>query len=219
MPEVIELTKGSRLVVAQEPNPMNPRVPGDVICGTYTPAWNSVWSQRVDAPIPLYDFPGRIVDAVDQLVDKVDDADAAIERWGWLNFEHVIQRHGQTYWYCDRNTFDHLHGGPFDRENQASVIESEVREYEAYLRGDARVVTFQRLAQFRRVTRKFHEKQDDLLEVWENVDYVGDVYFDPSYDAVEVAYEHFFSAMTRKEQTILTAMIDLHMAERALPPE
>lgn len=198
---------------------MNPRVPGDVICGTYTPAWDALWSRRMDAPAALYDFPGRIVEAVDHLSERIDEADAAIDRWGWLNHERVIKRHGDTYWFCDRNTFEHLHGGPFNRENQEAVIDSEVREYEAYLRGDARVVTFQRLAQFKRVTRKFHDKQEDLLSVWENVDYVGDVYFDPSYDAVEVAYEHFFSAMTRKEQAILTAMIDLHMAERALPPE
>lgn len=217
MPEVIELTKHSRLVIAQDVNPMDPRVPGDVICGCYTPPWDALWGFNQEGPAPLYDFPGNLVEAVEKFERQMDDE--LLERWAWAAHGLVVQRHGKTFWYCDANVFERLHGGPFDKENQEAVIAAEVTEYERFLRGDARVVTLQRLAQFKRVTQKFHDKQEDLLEVWENVAYQGDVYFDPQYDAVEVAYDYFFAQMTRREQAVLTAMVDQHRAERALPQE
>jgi hypothetical protein len=217
MSEVIELTKHARLVIAPDPNPIDPRVPGDVICGTYTPPWDALWGFATEGPAPLYEFPGRIVEAVEKFEREFDDE--LLERWAWVTHNRVVHRHGRSFWYCDENMFNHLHGGPFDRENQAAVIEAEAAEYEAFIRGDARVVTFQRLAQFKRVTRKYHEKQEDLLEVWENVAYVGDVYFSVGYSAADVAYDQFFGAMTRKEQAVLTAMVDQQRAERALPTE
>lgn len=217
MTEVIDLTKHARLVVAPDPNPSNPREYGAVITGTYTAPWAATWGRSVEGPPALYDHPGRLVEAVEHFEDTVvDRVDEAIERWSWVTHGLVIRRWENTYWYCDRNMFEHLYGGEFDRDNQLAVIESEHSEYESYVRGDARVVTFQRLARFKRVTRKYHEKQEDLLEVWENVAYIGGSYLDDTYGPAEVAFEYFFAEMSRKEQAVVTAMVDQHRVERAL---
>lgn len=216
MPDVIELTSKTRLVIGQEPNPQSPRIEGECITGTYTPP--SWWGHPTEGPSPLYDHPGNIVEADDKLAPLMEDEPyAAVSRWSRANYGVEVVRLGETYWYCDRHMFDELHGGEFTSEVQRAVIAAEAEAYQAYLRGDARFIAFQRLAHFRRTTKKYHEKQEDLLRVWEEIDTLRDVYLDEGYSVADAANEYFFSLMNQRERAVLTAMLDSEATERALP--
>jgi hypothetical protein len=213
MEDVIELTDRTRLVITPDPVPLDVRDPEVCITGCYTPP--SWWGHPTEGPAALHDFPGNIVEADDRLwADDSWEPERAIKRWAWSFYGLELQRHGATYWYCDRNMFDSLHGGEFTREVQSEVIRSEREDYRRYVDREARIVTLQRLARFRRTTRKYHEHHQDLLEVWETIASVGDTYLDPSYTEADVAFECFTPHLTKKELTIVTAMIDSQRTER-----
>jgi hypothetical protein len=221
MTDMVQLTKSARLVIAPDPLPSNPRTTGDRVTGVYTPPYAALWGFNVEGPPALYDYPGRIVEAFDLYSQElgIERAAEILARWSMIHHGLVLRRINNSFWFCDRNMFEHLIGGPFTAEMQAEVIEQEATEYRMYEEGEANVVTFQRLAKFKRVTPKLNNAQDDLLEVWENVEFIGNVYFDPIYDAVDVAYEYFYGSMTRREQAVLSAIIDERRAERALQAE
>lgn len=208
MTEVVELTERARLVIEADPVPMDPRRE-EVICGTYTePHW---WAARREGTSPTHDFPGNIVEAVNRLRDPEH-----VERWARVFYGILIQKVGDTYWYCDQAKFHEIVGGEFSIERQADVIRAEVREYEHYENGDARIVCLQRLARFRRTTRKYVDLHQDMLEVWETVESVCVAYIDDVvYSVAQIAMDYFFPSMNRKEQTIVTAMLDEQM-QRAL---
>jgi predicted nucleic acid-binding protein len=207
MEDVIELTDRTRLVITPDPVPLQVRDTDTCITGCYTtPSWWGNYQEQ--GPPPLHDFPGNLAEADDKLWDRTEEPDWAIRRWAWAFYGLELQRHGPTYWYCDANAFHSLHGGEFTREAQAEVIRSEREDYRRYIEGEAKIVTLQRLARFRRTTRKYHEHHQDLLEVWETIDSVADTYFDVRYTAADVAYESFYQHFTKKELTIVTAMID-----------
>src|SRR6478736_5889008 len=204
---VIELNDRTRLVVSADPVPLEVRDAEVCITGCYTPP--NMWGHPTVGPAALHDFPGNIVEAVDEIGDLgFLEPDRLIRRWAWVFYGLELQHHGATYWYCDRNMFESLHGGPFTREAQAEVIRSEREDYRRFVDGEAKVVSLQRLARFRRTTRKYHEHHQDLLEVWETIDSVSDRYLEPSYTEFDVAFESFYGHLTKKELTIVTAAID-----------
>lgn len=204
---VIELNDRTRLVVVPDPVPLEVRNADLSITGCYTPP--SWWGHRTEGPPALFDHPGNIVVADDRLSDLASwEPDRDVRRWSWLFYGIELVRFGSTYWYCDSNQFAQLHGGEFTREAQRDVIEGEHFEYERYKSGEAKIVTLQRQARFRRTTRKYHEHHQDLLEVWENVASVSDIYLDPQMTEMHVAFEFFYTHLTKKELTIITAAID-----------
>lgn len=213
MTEYIDLTKHARLVIDNDPAPLNPRRDmNECITGCYTPP--SWWGHPTEGPPALFDHPGNIVEADDRLYRTGRlEPESVVLRWSWMMHGIAMKRFGETYWYCDRNMFEHLHGGDFDRSIQEAVIDAEHEAYELWLRGEARLLTFQRKATFKRVTRRFHEKQEELLEVWEDIAAVGDVYLSTEYSVAWAALDNFYESMHRKERAIVSAMID---SERAL---
>jgi hypothetical protein len=204
---VIELNDRTRLVVTPDPVPLEVRNAEVCITGCYTPPnW---WGHPMQGPLPLHDFPGNIVEAEDKLGDADGlEPDRVLRRWAWMFYGLELQRIGATFWYCDRTMFDTLHGGPFTREAQAEVIKSEAEDYRRFVDGEAKIVTLQRLARFRRTTRKYHEHHQDLLEVWENIASISDVYLDKRFTEFDVAFEYFHGDLSKKELTIVTAAID-----------
>lgn len=207
MESVIELNDRTRLVVIPDPVPLDVRNAEVCITGCYTPPnW---WGHPMQGPLPLHDFPGNIVEAEDKLGDADGlEPDRVLRRWAWSFYGLELQRIGSTFWYCDRHMFDTLHGGPFTRKAQAEVIQSEAEDYRRFVDREAKIVTLQRLARFRRTTRKYHEHHQDLLEVWENIDSISDVYLGPEHTEFDVAFEHFYGDLSKKELTIVTAAID-----------
>ncbi len=215
MEKVIELNNRTRLVVTPDPAPRDVRDADTCITGCYTPP--SWWGHRTEGPAPLFDHPGNIVLA-DNKLDAPDSwlPERNVQRWSWSFYGLELQRFGATYWYCDENQFNLLHGGPFTRAAQREVIEQEHTLYEHYRTGESKIVTLQRLAHFRRATKKYHEHHQDLLEVWENVASSHDVYLDAENTAFTVAFEDFYTYLSKKELTIITAAIDESRVERAL---
>jgi hypothetical protein len=207
MSEYLELTPRLRVAIVPDLDPRDVRVSGESITGTYTPP--NLWGHPAQGPLPLYDFPGDIVDADVRLFDNTSwDAERGIQRWAWLAYGLELQRHGGTYWYCDRTMFDHLHGGDFTREAQADVIRSERLEYQRWCDGEARFLSLQRRASFRRVTKKYHDHLPELMYVWEDIESVGDIYFDDSWTPVDVTHEYFYDLLRPSERAVLQAMLD-----------
>jgi hypothetical protein len=206
MVDVIHLTNHSRIAVYQDPVPNDPRRE-ECITGCFTPmTW---WGRFTEGPRPVHEYPGNLGHADEMLYRTGQwEPDAVVARWSWTFHGLDLHRYGATYWFCNRQAFETLHGGEFSRENQRAVIEAEHALYERYERGDAMIVTLQRLAQFKRVTRRYHEKQKELLEVWEDVASVADVYLDSNYTEAHVAFENFHDVLHKKERTVVHAMID-----------
>lgn len=204
---VIELNDRTRLVVIPDPVPLDLRTTDLSITGCYTPP--SWWGHRVEGPPPLFDHPGNIVEADDRLWHAdAWEPDRDIRRWSWMFYGLELQRHGATYWYCDANAFADLHGGEFTREAQAEVITEERERYRAFTAGEAKIVSLQRLARFRRTTKKYHDHHRDLLEVWETIASSSDEYLSPEHTEFDVAFEQFFPDLSKKELTIVTAALD-----------
>lgn len=204
---VIELNDRTRLVVSPDPVPLEVRTPETSITGCYTPP--SWWGRHVEGPPPLFDHPGNIAEADSKLTDRSSwEPEQAVRRWSWAFYGIELIRFGSTYWYCDANQFAQMHGGDFTREVQTDIIRGEVEDYRRYTAGEAKIVTLQRLARFRRTTRKYHEHHQDLLEVWETVASSHDTYLDPQNTEFHVAFEEFYTYLTKKELTIVTAAID-----------
>ena len=210
----IELTKNSRLVVETDIAPLPVRNEGEHITGTYTP--HSWWGHSAEGPDETFSFPGDIERADRELFDgSAINAERNIQRWAWLAHGLHLQRVGATYWFCDRAAFEELHGGEFSRENQRSVISDEVSIYTRWLNREAKVITLQRFARFRRTTTRWAENLTDVYEFWEPVKSVADVYLDDNvYTPAAVAHENFWDYMTPREKSALAGLLD---AERALP--
>lgn len=206
MEEVIELNDRTRLVVQADPVPLNPRYPDLCITGCYTPPRG--WA-REEGPLPLHAFPGDIAEAHEMFGDLGWlEPDRLMRRWAWIFHGLELQEHAGTYWFCDETTFAQLHGGEFTREAQREVIASEREDYRRYIDKETKIVSLQRLARFRRTTKKYHEHHQDLLEVWETIDSISDMYLEPSHTVGDVAFEAFYTHFTKKELTIITAMLD-----------
>jgi hypothetical protein len=208
--DYIDLTERSRLAIEPDPVPLDPRR-DECITGCYTPP--SWWGNPTYGPEPRHDFPGPIVEADNRLYDRTSfDAERGVQRWAWTFYGILVERHGGTYWYCDRQAFENMIGGEFTRALQHDIIEADRQAYERYLNGEARIITLQRKATFKRITRRFHEKQKELPEVWEDVASVGDIYLAERESVAQVAWDYF--PLQKKERTIVSAMID---AERKDP--
>ena len=207
MESVIELNDRTRLVVTPDSVPLQVRDADVCITGCYTPP--SWWGRNVEGPLPLHPFPGDLARADEKLEDLASwEPSRDVSRWAWLFHGVVLQRFGATYWWCDQTAFNTLHGGEFTREVQENIIASEHQDYERFISGEAKIVSLQRLARFRRTTRKYHDHHQDLLEVWETVESVSDQYLDAQDNEFDVAFEHFHHHLTKKELTIVTAAID-----------
>lgn len=210
MVDYIDLTPTSRLQVDVDPVPLDPRK-DECVTGTFTPIVQ--WTHWVDGPENKFEFPGDLQAAHDRLYQPSRWAsEARVVRWAWANFDTLVQRHGSTYWWCDRAMFDTVIGGEFSRGAQAEVIDADRREYDRFLAGDARQITLQRKSVFRRISTRWSADQQELLEVWEDVDAVADVYLDEDNTVAQFAFDNF--TFQRKELATIHAMID---SERTLP--
>lgn len=198
--EFIDLTNKSRLKIDTDPVPLNPRL-DECVTGCYTPP--SWWGHRVDGPEPKFDFPGNLVVADDKLFDESSwIPERKVQRWAWANYGILVERHGATYWYCDEQMFRTMIGDDFSREMQAAVIQADRLTYKRYLDGDARMLTLQRKATFKRVGKGF----PDLIETWEDVQSHGDLYFDEDDTPAQAALDYFH--LSKKEEAVISAMID-----------
>ena len=203
--EYIDLSATSRLAIMPDPVQLDPRQ-DECVTGCYTPPnW---WGHpNHDGPLPKFDHPGNIVEADDHLWESnALDPAMNVTRWSWMFYGVLVERHENTYWYCDRQAFDNMIGGEFTREVQHDIITADRLAYERYVRNEAVIVTLQRKATFKRVTRRYHEKHEDLLEVWEDIASVGDVYLDERDGPAQLALDYF--PLHRKERAAVCAMID-----------
>jgi len=202
--EYIDLTPTSRLSIEPDPVPLDPRK-DECVTGCYTPP--SWWGHPTYGPEPRWDFPGNLVEADNRLYDRTSwEPDRGVGRWAWTFYGVLVERHGSTYWYCDRTAFDNMVGGEFTREMQHDIITADRLAYEKFLNGEARIITLQRKATFKRITRRYHEKHEDLLEVWEDIASIGDIYLDDRDGPAQVALDYF--PLRKKELTVVHAMID-----------
>jgi hypothetical protein len=207
--DYVDLTPTSRLVIDTDPDAPDPRA-DDCVCGAYTP--RNWWGGIADGPLARFDFPGDLASAHERLYDARSwTPERKVQRWAWANFNIVVERHDTTYWWCDRAAFDAMVGGEFTRERQADVIGADVRAHTRWARGEARLITFQRKATFKRVTKRWVPGADDLFKVWEDIRTEGNVYLD-DYTPGRAALDFFPDLLTKKELTVVTAMID---SERA----
>jgi hypothetical protein len=206
--DVIELVRNStRITITPDAEPLNPRTDMQTPVGCYRPL---TAYRPFDSPPMIYPFPGDLEEAHDRLWDyeRSLDPEHLVARWAHCMHDHVLVHRAGAYWYCDRTTWDNIVGREWNDKNQAEVIAYEIQAWERYRRGEAQVVTLERRATFKRIT-KARVDESDLLHVWERVDDIGDIYVD-DYDGsyIRVVADHFANHLTKRERTVITAALD-----------
>lgn len=213
MTEHIELIRHSaRLTITPDAEPLNPRTHIQTPVGCYRPL---TAYRPFDGPPMIYSFPGDLEDAHDRLWDyeRTLDPEHLVARWAHCMYNTVLVHKGGAYWYCDRTTWDNIVGREWNDENQAEVIAQEIAAWERYRRSEAKVVTLERRATFKRITRS-RVNESDLLHVWEKVDDIGDIYVeDYGNSYIRVAADHFAHHFNKRERTVMQAALD---SERTL---
>lgn len=213
MTEHIDLVRNAtRLTITPDAEPLNPRTDVQTPVGCYRPL---TAYRPFDGPPMIYSFPGDLEDAHDRLWDyeRSLDPEHAVAEWGHKEFGLVLIHRAGAYWFCDRTAWDNVVGREWTDDNQTEVIEQEIRAWERYRRGEAQMVTLERRATFKRITRS-RVDESDLLHVWERVDDIGDIYpedYGNSY--VRVAADHFAHHFNKRERTMVQAALD---SERVL---
>lgn len=211
--DTIELVRNAtRLTITPDAEPLNPRTDIQTPVGFFMPTIG--WQER-DAPPAIYAFPGDLDDAHDRLWDwdRTLDPEHTVARWALCMYGTVLIHKGSGYWFCDRVTWDNIIGTEWNEENQRSVIASEIHAWERYRRSEAVIVTLERRATFKRITRS-RVDESDLLHVWEKVADVGDIYVEDYGDSfIQVAADHFADRFSKKERTMMQAALD---SERVL---
>lgn len=211
MVDYVDITPTSRLMIDADLTAPDPRL-DECVTGTYTPPnW---WGAPQDGPLPKFEFPGNLAMAHSRLYDPRSWApERRVQRWAWANFNLHVECHGMTYWWCDQAMFETMVGGEFTRDMQEQIIGADVREYERWDRGEARVITLQRKGTFKRLTKRRVSGLPDLYEVWEDITSEGNLYL-ADYTPGQAALDFFADTLTKKELAVVTAMIDNERVDR-----
>jgi hypothetical protein len=199
--EIINITPTSRLVVEYDTDATNPRED-----------YAATGALTVSAPrntidvLPVYDFPGELGRAFDELPSGryVRGEEDSIIRWARLFHQITLiwdQELG-TYWWTDPAFMAENHptltaGSPEYVAMEHDVIESDLTTYKTWANGDVYGVILERSAEWLKL-----DGSEDTRTEWEQEDSLFGCYIDGSYTAQQVASEHF--DLTDDERAALT---------------